>query len=627
MILYSSNARDFKNSVDENTIVESIEEAFISALGKRPAPSERRAWTNSMQFMERVVRNSQLPDDCGILIEFTIPGSSSRVDFIVSGKNDKDDKNFVIVELKQWERATSTNKDNVVNTYIGGGLRDLVHPSYQAFTYRQFIEDMNTAVQTHRLKSHSCAYLHNYSKGDPEPLLEKQYEDSIKEAPVYFKEDVKKLQSFLKKHVGNGEGMEILYQIENGKIKPSKKLMNYVSSLFKGNQEFILIDDQKIAFENIIFAAKQDGNKRTIIVNGGPGTGKSVVSINAFGRLIQEGLNTQFIAPNTSFREVMVRKLAQDTRRGGIGRIKNLFSGSAKFFDAEANTFDVLIVDEAHRLKGAGAYQYRGINQVEDIIKASKVNVFFVDDTQRIRPVDIGTVDEIKRVAEKYGSEIIEVELKAQFRCSGAEGFIHWLDTVLQIRETGNFTGWDQDTFEFRIMDSPNEVLKEIMEKNQEGWNARMLAGYAWPWTSVKEGNPNAEVEDVVIEEHDFSMPWNSRADRSLWAISEDGVNQIGCIHTSQGLEFDYVGVIVGKDLQFDNEDLSVYASYEDYKDRPGKGNMKDNPEKLTELISNIYKTLMTRGMRGCYIYCVDENLQKHFRKRFRKAQEESKGI
>ena len=616
MILYSSSAIDFRRSVDNNTITRQIENAYTSALGRRPAPSERNAWNYSMRFMETLIRNSQVADDCGVLIEFTIPASSKRVDFIISGKNQTNENNYVVVELKQWEKAEATEKDGIVRSVVGGGLRDLTHPSYQAWSYRQMIDDMNTAVQDYSLLSHSCAYLHNYYEQNPEPLRMPQYSNYLEEAPIFFQSDTEKLQSFLYKHVGKGKGMDILYQIENGQIKPSKKLMDYVAKVFQGAKEFVLIDEQKVAYEAIIEAVMASKNKRTIIVRGGPGTGKSVISINAFGALIAEQMNVRFVAPNSAFRKVMLEKLTANAH-GQKGRIRNLFSGSSAFFDADPNTFDALIVDEAHRLKGHGAYQYRGENQIEDIIKASRVNVFFIDDAQRVRPDDIGSEAKIKQTAELYDSDIYEIELEAQFRCSGAQGFINWLDTALQLRDTGNYDGWDKEAFDFQLVDNPNTLRDMIHQKIEEGYNARLLAGFAWKWTSEKKGNRNAEISDVSIPEHNFAMPWNSRADRELWAINPDGEHQIGCIHTSQGLEFDYVGVIIGQDLQFDTDALEVRASYAEYKDSAGKKKLKDDPSELTRLVSNVYRTLMSRGMKGCYVYCRNEELYYHLKRRY----------
>ncbi len=609
MIIYSSNALQFRESVDRNQITVEIEQAFINKMGMRPSPGEKRAWNNSMQFMERVIRNANIADDCGVMIEYNIPATSKRIDFIVAGQDAEGRDNFVIVELKQWDAAEATDREDVVVAYINGRQREIPHPSYQAWSYRQFLEDMNEAIHSSDLKSYSCAYLHNYRVPEPDPLKSERYQNIIREAPLFKANDTTKLQQFLYKHVGKGKGINLLYLIENGKIRPSKKLIDHVDGLFRGNAEFILLDEQKVAYETIISLAKDPSRKKTIIIKGGPGTGKSVISMNALGGLLKHKLNAKFVAPNASFRTVMVETLAKQQPKNKA-RVRGLFAGSGQFVDTPENFFDVLIVDEAHRLKGKGAYQYRGVNQIEDIIKASKVNVFFIDEYQRIRPDDIGTVAEIERIAGAYGSEVHEYTLSAQFRCSGAEGFINWIDHVLQIRPTANFDGWDQDIFEFKLFDTPNAVYKEIKAKVAAGYKARMLAGFAWDWTKDTEGNRNGEVADVTIPEHDFQMPWNGRAISSTWAIHEDGVEQIGCVHTSQGLEFDYVGVIIGNDLKYDPTTMQLYADYNEYKDTMGKRGLKNNPGQLTKLIKNIYKVLISRGMKGCYLYCRDPELR-----------------
>jgi len=565
-----------------------------------------------MQFMERVIRNSKIPDDCGILIEYNIPATSKRIDFIVTGQDEAGNNNFIIVELKQWESAKATDRENVVLAYIGGRERETTHPSYQAWSYRQYLEDMNEAVYSQQLIGYSCAYLHNYRAPQPDPLLQEQYQPIVRKAPLFRSEDAQKLQEFIYKHTGQGKGINLLYLIENGKIRPSKKLIDHVDGLLRGHEEFTLLDEQKVAYESIMSAAKDTTKKKTIIVKGGPGTGKSVISINALGGLLKRKLNVKFVAPNAAFRSAMVETLAKKQPKHKT-RVRNLFAGSGQFVHSPANFFDVLIVDEAHRLKGKGAYMYQGENQVEDIIKASKVNVFFIDDFQRIRPDDIGTVEEIKRVARLYGSEMYEYTLSAQFRCSGAEGFLNWIDHIFQIRETGNFDGWDQDAFQFVLLDSPHSVYNQIKSRVKEGYKARMLAGYAWDWTPARDGNPNGEVEDVDIPEHQFKMPWNGRA-LTTWAIDERGIDQIGCVHTSQGLEFDYVGVIIGYDLRYDPVKGKIYADYEEYKDKQGKKGLKNNNKELTKLIKNIYKVLISRGIKGCYLYCRDPELQKYIR-------------
>lgn len=615
MIIYQNSAKGFRESVDSNRIVQDIETEYIAKFGRHVGQGEKRSWNNSLRFMESILRNANVADDCGVLLEYNIPSTSKRIDFVISGHDEQNHENFVIIELKQWDSAAVSDKEDLVMAFVGGRNREMPHPSYQAYSYKRFIYDMNEAVYSDNLSAYSCAYLHNYQKNKPEPLTDRRYEDITSDTPVFFSEDHKQLQEFIYKYVGKGNGLDILYRIENGKIKPSKKFIEYVTNMFEGNEVYTLLDEQKVAYENIIKYATDTTGKRTILINGGPGTGKSVVAMNALVTLLNKELNIKFVAPNSAFRTAIVESLASRTKHSKK-RLNVLFSGSGQFYDATADQFDALIVDEAHRLKGKGAYMYMGESQIKDIIKASKVNVFFIDDHQRIRPDDIGTTAEIQRIAEEHGSEVVYVQLQAQFRCSGAEGFLNWVDHTLQIRETGNFNGWDKEAFEFDMVDTPGELYERIKQKAKEGYKARMLAGFAWKWSSAKEGNYAGDIEDVTIEEHSFRMPWNGRDISTTWAIDPRGLHQIGCVHTSQGLEFDYAGVIIGNDLQFNPETMELYADYDNYRDVPGKKGLKKKPEELTALIKNIYKVLLSRGMKGCYVYCRDPHLQAYMKSR-----------
>lgn len=613
MILFQGTAKEFVDITETNQIVPRLEVIFREKLGRKIPPAEIGAYTNSLPYMGRVVRRSGIADDCGILVEYIIPLTSNRIDFLIAGEDNEGNKNFVIIELKQWQSAEATGSDSVVRTFLGGGIREMTHPSYQANSYKLFLSDFNENIANGSIRAYACACLHNYAQKIPEPLTESQYAGIVNEAPIYFRDDQEKLESFLLKYVNKGNGTDILYQIDSGKIKPTKKLIEHVSELLKNNQQFRLLDEQKVAFEKARSIAKDVDTKSVVIIKGGPGTGKSVISVSLLGQLLEDELNVIFVAPNSSFRDVMKKRLAQEHSAVRVG---NLFKGSGGFVKTDPNTFDVLIVDEAHRLKKRGAYMYQGENQVEDIIRASKTSIFFIDDDQAIRPEDIGSVNEIKRLAVEYHAEVYEIELTAQFRCSGAEGYINWINNTLQIKETANFDGWDNGDYEFKIFDDPNKLREAIKAKHDEGYSARVLAGYAWKWTSANDGNLNGEVEDVEIPEFDFSMPWNSRNVGTTWAVDQSGVDQAGCIHTSQGLEFDYVGVIIGNDLSFDSKTLAYSTNHDAYKDIQGKRGLKDKPQELNRLVRNIYKILMTRGMKGCYVYFVDKETEKFFKSR-----------
>lgn len=621
MIVYINSSEGFLNDVDTNKISDRIKEAYYEQTGKKNFnDKEDSSWINSMEFMGKIIRRSKIANDCGVMIEFGLPSTSMRIDFIVSGKDRNGKKNFIIIELKQWKEAQSTTaKDLVLTKYYGGNYS--THPSYQASSYKGFLSDYNENVYNSTLTPYSCAYLHNYQEKKPEPLKDDVYKDTIVDSPIYFKDDYEKLEAFIKQHVGIGNGKEILYEIEKGNIRPSKKLINHVTGLFKGNKEFYLLEEQKITFEIALDISKKSTKKTVVLINGGPGTGKSVISMSLLGSLLKCNQNVIFVAPNASFREVMLDKLTQGR---DTSRAKFLLSGSGKFFGSKANLFHTIVVDEAHRLKNGTAYMYKGENQVQDIINAAKVSIFFVDEDQMIRPDDIGSITEIKRISELYGAEIVELKLNAQFRCSGADGYINWLNDVLRIRDTANFDGWDKKDFEFKIVDTPHTLRDLIKEKATQGFYSRILAGFAWEWTQENKGNSNAQVNDVKISEFDFEMPWNSRKVGSTWAINEHGIEQIGCVHTSQGLEFDYVGVIVGNDLKYNRESDKFYSEWNSYKDNKGKQGLREDPEKLCKMIRNIYRILMSRGMRGCYVYFRDKPTEEYFKESLKRTSQAS---
>ena len=365
----------------------------------------------------------------------------------------------------------------------------------------------------------------------------------------------------------------------------------------------------------------RDGNKRVLIVKGGPGTGKSVLAINLLVKLTNENMVCSYVTKNAAPRNVYATKLSGDFRKT---RINNLFKGSGSFVESSENEFDVLIVDEAHRLNAkSGMFQNLGENQIKEIIKASKFSIFFIDESQRVTLKDIGSVEEIQKYIGQANAESELMELESQFRCNGSDGYIAWLDDVLDIRKTANSTGFDLD-YEIKICDTPNEVRDIIFEKNKINNKARLLAGYCWNW--MKDGKNKSDVFDITIPEYNFAMSWNL-GNSKTWAIDPNSVNEVGCIHTCQGLEFDYVGVIMGNDLRCEDGQVITDFTKRASTDNSLKGiktMYKNNPEKALkiadEIIKNTYRTLMTRGQKGCYIYCEDKTLADYLRSRINRC-------
>ena len=616
MIVYSGLKSDFLEAVEHDSIAAEIEENIYSKMHRRSAQSEFRSWENSLEYMYKVLNDDAIPRNSGIAIEYNIPQTSKRVDFIIFGYDEKKDPNVVIIELKQWDKVeTVEGQDALVETFTGGAVRKVVHPSYQAWSYAAMIYDYNQNVQMGNIVLHPCAYLHNYRKSVPEKLEQDQYKEYVDDAPIFARGEVAKLREFIKKTVKIGDDKELLYQIDNGKIKPSKSLQDSIKSMIEGNQEFIMLDDQKVVYEEILSKAIRcmtDQKKRTVIVKGGPGTGKTVVAINLLAKLTQEGYFAQYTSKNSAPRNVYAKKLTGFKKSS----VNNMFKGSGSYTEVDENVIDVIICDEAHRLnEKSGRFSNLGENQVKEIINSCLCSVFFIDESQRVTLSDIGTVEEIKHWADLLDSEVLELELVSQFRCNGSDGYLAWLDDALEIRDTANTDMKDID-YEIRIVDSPNEVKSLIFERNKAANHSRILAGYCWEW--LPEGKNNSDIHDICID--DFEMSWNL-GNSTTFAIDENSVNEVGCIHTSQGLEFDYVGVIIGDDMRYEDNHIVTDFTKRAKTDQSLKGIKKiykENPElalsEADEIIKNTYRTLMTRGMKGCYVYCTDKKLAEHLR-------------
>ncbi len=617
MLVYEGNKHDFCIDVDNNQIANKILEKFKEKFHHGTSESEINSWANSMGRMRGVLADEEIPNDAGVAIEFNIPHTSNRIDFLLSGL-DKDDKNsIIIVELKQWKHVKHVNKDGIVSTYTGHSDREVVHPSYQAWSYSTLIESFNQDVYDKEVGLHPCAFLHNYDIKESDPINDESYKDYIDKAPMFGKDDVAKLRDFIKKYVSKGDNGKGLYIIENGKIKPSKALQDCFSSLIKGNKEFVLIDNQKKIYEQALETgvyAYNHNKKHVMIVEGGPGTGKSVLAINLLKQFLNNNLNAFYISKNNAPRNIYLSKL---TKGDKVSKIKPLFKGSGCFYESQSNEFDVLIVDEAHRLNEKSGLFYKGENQIKEIINASMFSIFFIDENQRVTLKDIGSVEEIKKYAQMYDAIISHEKLESQFRCDGSDGYLAWLDNVLKIRDTANFEL--ENDYDFQIFDDPNALRQAIIEKNKINNKSRIVAGYCWDW--ITEGKNKSDIHDITIPEYNFEISWNL-GNTGTWAIDKESVNEAGCIHTCQGLEFDYVGVIIGDDLRFENGKLITDYTKRAKTDKSisgivnyAKNNGVDAAQKLTEpIIKNTYKTLMTRGMKGCYIYCTNKNLREYLK-------------
>jgi DUF2075 family protein len=468
-------------------------------------------------------------------------------------------------------------------------------------------------VEDESMILNSCAYLHNMTTADN--LKDPFYSHHLLNSPSFIGSEGPMFRGYICSKFRNGDSGLALEKLEHSDIKPSKSLADAVKGMLDGNDEFTLLDDQKVIYEKAVqLATKGDQKKRVFIVRGGPGTGKSVLAVNLLSKFISNGLNSRYITKNSAPRLVYAARLSGHLRKS---RISALFTGSGSFVDCLNNEYDALIVDEAHRLNAkSGMFGNLGENQVKEIIQSCRTSIFFIDEYQRIHLKDVGSEELIRAYAKEMNAEVFDADLTSQFRCGGSDGYLAWIDNSLGLRPTAN-TSLDTSVFDFQIFDDPKEMYEEIIEKNNQNFKSRLVAGYCWNWISKKDPNEN----DIILEDGKLSAKWNLTQHGMLWIEKDESISEIGCIHTCQGLELDYVGVIIGPDLQLSGGHVITDVNERAKSDASIKGlkkMMKENPAEATrrgrEIVLNTYRTLLTRGMKGCYVYCTDKELANHLR-------------
>jgi len=627
MVVYEATKEVFFKDVIMNLIADKVlqklRECNINNIGE----AEYRAYGNSLNFMKNVLEDSDISNDISVAIEYQIPKTSKRVDFIISGADAQEHDNVIVVELKQWENAEKIDDymQHSVKTFTGGGNRIVPHPSYQAYSYAVFIRNSSALVQDNDIKIIPCAYLHNYKPENIDELNDNIYKIWYDEAPFFVKNQVLELRAFIKKYITKkSTNGDLLYKIEYGRIRPSKALQDCLASLMDGNKEFILLDDQIVAYDMCIKTMNQclkDKKKRTIVIEGGPGTGKSVLAVNLLKAYMDKGLNSAYVTKNSAPREAYLRLLSKSDLKKEVN-IKQLFRSPFGLCNTPSNFYECLIVDEAHRLVNKMYGDFKGKNQVMECINASLLTIFLIDENQRITTKDIGSIEEINKWANELGSRVIlndETHLHSQFRCNGSDMYIQLINNILQIGDPVDLYT-NELNFDIEVFDNPNELRNQLREKNKINNKARMVAGYCYDW-DVKHHRGDY---DIYLE-YDFKAKWNLESDK-IWAINPSSFEEVGCIHTAQGLEFDYVGVLIGKDLRYDSvahkiiTDKSMIS-----RDDKSSGIRTADDELASQLIKNTYKTLLTRGQKGCYIYCEDKPLAEYIRRIIKNTKSELK--
>lgn len=604
MIVYSDSVKNFCDNV--TSISDILNNRFKELFHKYSNSSEIDSWKNSLKYFSNILSETTIPNECTITLEYNIPLTSNRIDLILTGFNNKKPVIFVF-EFKQWQYVNDVpESDYLVQTILNGNIQEVVHPGYQVWSYSEIIKNYNEYIQINDIEVNACLLMHNYIFNDDDVLLQKKYEPFMKNINYFGSNNIKELIDYLNTSLTSGDKGEIISNVDNSKIKPSFKIQTEISHLIGKNKFFNMIDQQIVVYDKIMSIIKNEEEGNVIIVKGRPGTGKSIIAINLLNSITNSGKTCQYVSRNTAPRVIYSYTLKGELKKT---LIDYLFKSSGSYTEINEKSINTLIVDEAHCLtEKSGLFNNYGINQIMEIIKSSKNSVFFIDELQQVHLNDIGTIDNIKKIANNLNYKITELSLDYQFRCNGSDEYLSFVDYILGLNDKlpSNSINYD-----FKIIDSPNELF-EIIKKKNEINPSRLVAGYCWNWNKKEMNNTN--YHDIKIG--NFEISWNLGQNQTF-AI-DDSINEAGCVHSVQGLEFDYVGVIIGKDVKYkDNRVITDYNAHGSA-DPSFKGIKKMFKSSECEakiiaekLIKNAYRVLLTRGAKGCYIYCQDEEYRE----------------
>lgn len=605
--------------------------------------SEQISWANNAPKVKELLEASGV-NDSYVTFEYLVPYRKSRIDCMIYGCDANNYGNVIHIELKQWSNQTvkpdevdanfhvkddvdEEEEDYSVIALTGGSYKIEPHPSQQVRGYDNYLTGFIEVLSTKEIGIKGMAYCYNYSrypkrKSTPTVLYDARYDSLQREYRTYSKDELKDIAAEIREKLCNGNGFSIFNKMMNSKIGSSKKLLEAASKMVEeGNYNYFSLIDEQIAAKNSIMNAirkMEKQEKSVIIVKGGPGTGKTVIALSILAELAaskNKQYNLHYATKSKPLLEGVRHQLKKDARP--------LFSNVLQFIPANfnKNDLDVLLVDEAHRITLSPNHQYTkaekrtDMTMVDTLINCAKVTVFFIDDKQAIRSQEIGTTSMIREAAEKFQADIHETELYSQFRCNGSDNYLDWLDQVLYNKAVASH--FTEEEFDFQIFDDPQKLYDAIKKQDDvEGQSARLCAGFCWPWSSETDANGDLKKE---VQIGSFAMPWETKETIKPkpkgyvkwyeWAYKPAGIKQVGCIYTAQGFEFDYIGVIVGNDLRYDASTGRLYTDVSATRDQT----LRRSKQGFDEYVRNIYRVLMSRGMKGCYVYFCDPQVATYF--------------
>ena len=613
----------FRHSLQTNRLFDEIDQAYPTVVGRPAQQAERDSWVASLPRLLNVFDLANLPDGTFVGIEVQIPYYSERIDVVLYGLNRQAEENVVLIELKQWSHVDKT-PEGVLEVRMRTGLHKVIHPSAQVGAYRRHVGNFAKAFHTGKnVHLHALAYLHNYKREqDNGRLFGEDTEDLRRNTPTYAADDAEALAEVFWRHVREDSGKGVFRRVLDGGLGPSKMLVNHASEMISRQGVFTLLDEQIAARDSIVRAVRnaiQRKTKTVVLIDGGPGTGKSVIALDSMGEALRKDQGVYLVSGSAAFTQSLRQLLGKEL--AGLVRFTDYFWNFAE------NDVDVLVVDEAHRIRNKSQprvpkAERPTCSQLEELIRAARVTVLFMDVNQIINPDEVGSPDNVRDVCQDLGVRFVHHKLRSQFRCDGSDSYLHWADDFFELTDSPHGQVLHSPgEFDLEVMDSPHELLAWVQEKNaQEPNSARLLAGWCWPWSDPLPDR--TLVKDIVIG--DFQFPWELKNGKKglpgipqakLWAIVPEGADQVGSVYSVQGFEFSYVGVILGPDL-VRRDACWVVNPRANYRNSL----RAKTQEVASPFIRRIYRALLTRPMKGARVYSVDAETRDYLRSRIQQG-------
>ncbi|WP_436842130.1 DNA/RNA helicase domain-containing protein [Streptomyces virginiae] len=600
----------------EGRLARLLTENFLHQHRHRPQPAEVNAWERSIPALINVLVEAGL-GEVEMLLEYGLPLTSKRADVILAGEHPATgEPSYVVVELKQWGEAHPEAEDPLL-CRIDAWAHPILNPIEQVRGYCEYLVSFNGALEHSPESVVGIAYLHNAPESKVAGLR-LVTEDG--RGRMFTRDQRGALIGYLRSQLAAKPGAEAADALLQAKIRPSKQLIAVAAAEVRDREQFVLLDEQRTAYETVMAAvrrARWTNQKEVVVVTGGPGSGKSVIALSLLGDLYRRGVPALHATGSQSFTKTM-RKIA-GTRKPEVQRLFRYFNS---FMEAEPNDLDVLICDEAHRLRKTSANRYTkatlrtGRPQIAELMAAAQVPVFLLDQHQVVRPGEMGTEEQIREAAAALNLTCTVVKLDSQFRCGGSDAYLRWVIDLLGLEGKAPTVWEPDDKVRLLTVDTPQQLEDFLVAQREQGYSARMSAGYCWKWTTKITSSMNALPTDVVIG--DWARPWNLYGDRALlgappaplWATAPEGFGQVGCVYTAQGFEYDWSGVIIGPDLVWRTDRWVVDRTAS----KDPSFTKATSDDDVDRLVRNTYKVLLTRGMIGTVIYSTDSETREKLR-------------